>query len=90
MFAEHSLYEKAQLIQKISEKIFVNGLGFETWSQTLIENSGTKAKVLVATEGVTPLKVEGETDPHAWNALTNGQIYVANIAEVFGLFFKGH
>lgn len=63
-----------------ADVIFVNGLGFETWSQTLIETSGTKADVFVATEGVTPLKVEGETDPHAWNALTNGKIYVSNIA----------
>lgn len=61
--------------------IFVNGLGFETWSQTLIDNSGTKAKVFVATEGITPLKVDGETDPHAWNTLTNGMIYVNNIAK---------
>ncbi len=61
--------------------IFVNGLGFETWSQTLIDNSGTKAKVYVATEGITPLKVDGETDPHAWNTLTNGMIYVNNIAK---------
>ncbi|MEM9331020.1 MAG: zinc ABC transporter substrate-binding protein [Pseudomonadota bacterium] len=60
--------------------IFVNGMGFETWSQTLIENSGTKAKVFVATDGVKPLKVDGEVDPHAWNNLTNGMIYVANIA----------
>ncbi len=64
-----------------ADVIFVNGLGFETWSQTLIETSGTKAPVFVATEGVTPLKVEGETDPHAWNALTNGAIYIANIAK---------
>ena len=61
--------------------IFVNGLGFETWSQTLIENSGAKAEVFVATEGVTPVKVDGETDPHAWNNLTNGVIYVKNIAK---------
>ncbi|MEM7428165.1 MAG: metal ABC transporter substrate-binding protein [Pseudomonadota bacterium] len=61
--------------------IFVNGMGFETWSQSLIDNSGTKAIVFVATEGVTPLKVDGEVDPHAWNALTNGMIYVANIAK---------
>ena len=60
--------------------IFVNGLGFETWSQTLIENSGTKGKVFVATNGITPLKVDGETDPHAWNTLTNGMVYVRNIA----------
>ena len=64
-----------------ADVIFVNGLGFETWSQTLIETSGTKGDVFVATEGVAPLKVDGETDPHAWNALTNGMIYIANIAK---------
>lgn len=64
-----------------ADVIFVNGLGFETWSQTLIDQSGTKAKVLVATEGITPLKVDGETDPHAWNALPNGMTYVRNIAK---------
>ena len=63
-----------------ADVIFVNGLGFETWSQTLIETSGTKGQVFVATEGVEPLKVDGEVDPHAWNALTNGMIYVTNIA----------
>ena len=64
--------------------IFVNGLGFETWSKTLIETSGTKARVFVATDGVTPLKVDGEIDPHAWNALPNGMIYVRNIAKAMG------
>ena len=64
-----------------AEVIFVNGLGFETWSQTLIETSGSKAKVFVATDGITPLKVDGEIDPHAWNSLTNGMKYVANIAD---------
>lgn len=64
-----------------ADVIFVNGLGFETWSDTLIKNSGTKARVFVAAEGVTPIEVEGEIDPHAWNALTNGVIYVRNIAE---------
>lgn len=63
-----------------ADLIFVNGLGFETWSETLIANAGTEAAVLVATEGVEPLLVEGEVDPHAWNALTNGVIYVTNIA----------
>ncbi|MEM1046922.1 MAG: metal ABC transporter substrate-binding protein [Pseudomonadota bacterium] len=63
-----------------ADVIFVNGLGFETWSRTLIDNSGTKGKVFVATEGITPLKVDGEIDPHAWNALKNGMKYVANIA----------
>lgn len=63
-----------------ADVIFVNGLGFETWSDTLIKTSGGDAKVYVATEGVEPLLVDGEIDPHAWNALTNGMIYVRNIA----------
>ena len=63
-----------------ADVIFVNGLGFETWSQTLIETSSSKAKVFVATDGITPLKVDGEIDPHAWNSLVNGMQYVDNIA----------
>lgn len=64
-----------------ADVIFVNGLGFETWSQALIESSGATAPVFVATAGVTPLTVEGEIDPHAWNALTNGYVYAANVAK---------
>ncbi|WP_282093155.1 metal ABC transporter solute-binding protein, Zn/Mn family [Epibacterium ulvae] len=62
--------------------IFVNGLGFETWSDTLIAEAGTKASVNVATTGITPVLVEGETDPHAWNSLLNGVTYVQNITQV--------
>lgn len=62
--------------------IFVNGLGFETWSDTLISESGTEAAVHVATNGITPVEVEGEIDPHAWNSLSNGVIYVTNVADV--------
>ena len=60
--------------------VFVNGLGFETWSDSLISNAGGDARVVAATGGVEPLLVDGEIDPHAWNALTNGIIYVENIA----------
>lgn len=63
-----------------ADVIFVNGLGFETWAQTLISNSGTQAVVYVVTQGITPIEVEGATDPHAWNSLANGVIYVRNIA----------
>ncbi|WP_420411365.1 metal ABC transporter solute-binding protein, Zn/Mn family [Roseibium sp.] len=73
-----------------SDVIFVNGLGFETWSDTLIKESGTKATVHIATEGVTPVKVDGETDPHAWNSLTNGMIYVQNIASVMSKAMPDH
>lgn len=64
-----------------ADVVFVNGLGFETWSKTLIENSGTKAKVYVATDGIKALKVDGATDPDAWHSLTNGIIYVRNFAK---------
>ena len=62
--------------------IFVNGLGFETWSDTLIAESGTEAAVYVATDGITPIKVDDSIDPHAWNSLSNGVIYVTNVADV--------
>ncbi|MEM7719063.1 MAG: zinc ABC transporter substrate-binding protein [Pseudomonadota bacterium] len=62
-----------------ADVIFVNGLGFETWSATLIAESGTSAPVFVATDGITPLEVDGETDPHAWNSLSNGAVYIQNI-----------
>lgn len=73
-----------------SDVIFVNGLGFETWSETLISESGTEATVHVATEGVTPVMVDGETDPHAWNSLSNGVIYVRNIADSLGKAMPDH
>lgn len=63
-----------------ADVVFVNGLGFETWSDTLIAESGTKAVVHVATDGVTPVMVDGTADPHAWNSLSNGVIYVTNVA----------
>ena len=60
--------------------VFVNGLGFETWSSKLISESASSAVVVVATEGITPIEVDGSVDPHAWNSLQNGVIYVQNIA----------
>ena len=65
-----------------ADVIFVNGMGFETWSDTLIAESGTRASIHAATIGITPVEVEGEIDPHAWNSLLNGIVYVNNIAAV--------
>jgi len=36
-------------------------------------------KVIIATEGIKELKFEGELDPHAWQDLSNGRIYIKNI-----------
>jgi len=64
---------------------FVNGLGFEGWLARLVEATGFKGEVVTASDGVvTHAMDEGGqaiTDPHAWQSLANGQIYVRNIAK---------
>ena len=71
--------------------VVVNGLGFEGWLDRLIKASGYRGAVLVASDGVAtiaapPGHAHGPTrgakqppDPHAWQDLRNGQIYVRNI-----------
>jgi zinc/manganese transport system substrate-binding protein len=65
--------------------LFTNGLGFEGWMDRLEKSSGFKGKVVVASTGVNPrTMVEDEktiTDPHAWQSLANGKLYVANIRD---------
>ena len=63
--------------------ILVNGLTFEGWINELIENSGTKADVVLITEGISPItsqKYKNASDPHAWMNAANGLIYAQNIA----------
>ena len=62
-----------------ADVVFVNGLGFEGWINRLVKASGYKGKVIVATKGIKELKFEGELDPHAWQDLSNGRIYIKNI-----------
>ena len=72
--------------------IFANGLGFEGWITRLVKASGTKATVVTAARGVKPRRTAGahshgdshahsEADPHAWQAVSNAKIYVANIRD---------
>lgn len=72
-----------------SNILFVNGLGFEGWMDRLEKSSDFKGPVVVASKGVSPRqmvededgKTEEITDPHAWQSLANGKIYVANIRD---------
>ena len=72
-----------------SQILFVNGLGFEGWMDRLEKSSGFKGKVVVASTGVkarTMVEEEGGkpetiTDPHAWQSLANGKLYVGNIRD---------
>ena len=76
-----------------ADLVLVNGLGFEGWIDRLVKASGYKGPVVVASEGIALLRVEeedhghghghhdeGEFDPHAWQDLVNGRLYVINIA----------
>src|SRR6516164_6045877 len=66
-----------------SKILFINGLGLEGWMTRLEKSSGFKGTVVTATKGITPRKMVEEektiTDPHAWQDLGNGKIYVANV-----------
>ena len=75
--------------------VVVNGLHMEGWLDRLIKASGTKAAIAVASQDIKPQTMEEEedaakggsdkpkvvTDPHAWQNLSNGRIYVRNIAD---------
>ena len=68
-----------------ADLVIVNGLGLEKWMERLIEASGYKGTVAVASRGVHPRLMQEEgtnvTDPHAWQDLANGRLYVSNIAD---------
>ena len=63
----------------VANVVFINGLGFEGWINRLVKSSGYKGKIITATKGVNKLEVGGEMDPHAWQDLSNGRIYINNI-----------
>lgn len=71
--------------------VVVNGLGFEGWMSRLVRSSGTKASLVTASTGVTPMKAQGghahghghaheAQDPHAWQDVANVRLYVKAIA----------
>ncbi|HAQ87766.1 MAG TPA: metal ABC transporter substrate-binding protein, partial [Pseudomonas sp.] len=68
-----------------ADLIVANGLGFEPWLERLLASSEPAGKRINASAGVVPLMLEedGEKvpDPHAWQSLTNVEIYVRNITK---------
>jgi zinc/manganese transport system substrate-binding protein len=60
--------------------LVVNGLGLEGWMSRLQKSSGFKGKVITAEEEEHG-KTKRITDPHAWQSLANGRIYVTNIRD---------
>ena len=79
--SDASLINSADLILK-------NGLTFEGWLNELIENSGTKARSVLVTEGIEPIASQdyvNATDPHAWMDLSLGEKYAEDVAEALGV-----
>jgi zinc/manganese transport system substrate-binding protein len=64
--------------------LVVNGLGLEGWLPRLVQSSGSKAVIVTATDGITPLTLGGAPDPHAWQSVADARIYVANIRDALG------
>ena len=81
--------------------VIVNGLGFEGWMDRLIQTSGYKGPVVVASQGIKPremtaeeeeehehgAKHEHKIDPHAWQNLSNGLILCRQYRQ--GAQFRG-
>jgi zinc/manganese transport system substrate-binding protein len=61
--------------------VVINGFGLEGWLPRLLQSSASKAPVVVASRGITPLNLGSQADPHAWQSVANAKIYVANIRD---------
>jgi zinc/manganese transport system substrate-binding protein len=64
--------------------VIINGLGLEGWLPRLVQSAGSKATIVAATAGISPLKSGTAADPHAWQSVANARIYVANIRDALG------
>jgi zinc/manganese transport system substrate-binding protein len=61
--------------------LVINGLGLEGWLPRLLQASGGKAPIIMASKGITPLKNGSDADPHAWQSVANAKLYVTNISD---------
>ncbi len=80
-------------IQKVATArvLVFNGLGLEGWMTRLQGSANFHGTVVTASKGVKPQQMEDEdapkgkqrkvSDPHAWQNLANGRVYVRNIQE---------
>ena len=76
--------EHAKALLK-ADLIIANGLGFEPWLERLLDSSEARGTRIDASAGVLPLLLiehgHSVPDPHAWQSLSNAEIYVRNVAK---------
>jgi zinc/manganese transport system substrate-binding protein len=77
-----------------ADLIIANGLGFEPWLERLVTSTQPKGKRINASTGVLPLMLDDEgeqvPDPHAWQSLSNAEVYVHNIAKALSEVDSAH
>ncbi len=64
--------------------IFINGVGLEKWLTKVIENSGTRAKIVDTSMGVKIRQGDDPNspgDPHIWHSVPNALIMLGNIRD---------
>jgi len=66
-----------------ADLVIVNGLRFEGWIERLVQVSGYRGPVVVASKGITTRLLGPAPDPHAWQSLANARRYVDNIRAAF-------
>ena len=68
-----------------SQVIIINGLGYETWLQKTLDNTGGTGQVIIATKGLSarldPTGAHADGDPHLWMNPLNVIQYVQNIRD---------
>lgn len=69
--------------------VVINGLHFEDWMNRLVQASGYRGPIVVASAGVRPLIRRGGPDPHAWQSPLHGLRYIDNIAAALGAALPG-
>ncbi len=77
-----------------ADLIIANGLGFEPWLERLLDSTEPSGKRINASAGVLPLMLDDEgeqvADPHAWQSLSNAEVYVRNIAKALSEVDPAH
>lgn len=85
--------ENAKALLK-ADLIIDNGLGFEPWLERLLDSSEARGTRIDASAGVLPLLLtehgHSVPDPHAWQSLSNAEIYVRNIAKALSQLDPSH
>lgn len=84
--------------------VVINGLGFEGWIERFMTSTEKLPKIIVASDGISPLNADGkkhdhdhnhghdhgELDPHAWQDVGNVRIYATNIASALAAVDPDH